>query len=111
MASKKQVEETVIDLSEQATNGKITEDEVGAIRTIRNRSAEITLKIGQLRLEQVRVQTRLAQVTQAEVELLEEYGRLVQQEQDTFKSLSDKYGQGSLDLDTGTFTPLQESTD
>jgi len=111
--SKTKNKDGVLDLSQNVVedavvnNGQLTEDEIGAVRNIRNRSTEITLKLGQLRLEQIRVQSRLAQVNNSETELIEEYGRLVQQEQDTFSSISEKYGQGELNLETGTFTPAE----
>lgn len=106
--SKKDVQDTVMDLSTPTatvTPSTITDDEVGAIRTIRKRSSELVVKLGQVRLEQIRINSLANQVGEAEKEVLAEYGRLVQQEQDTFKSLSEKYGDGSLDLETGTFTP------
>jgi hypothetical protein len=114
MASKENnLKDGVIDLSDNATvvtESTISVDEVGAIRTIRNRSVEITNKLGQVRLEYLRIESQAERVRGVEAELLEEYKRLVDQEQDTFKSLNEKYGDGKLDLDTGTFTPTSAVT-
>lgn len=110
MATDKEIKDNVIDLSKAGQvneAGKITDDELGAIRTIQNRRTEITVKLGQVRLEQLRLQTMVANVSQAENQLVEEFNRLLQQEQDTFKSLADKYGQGQLNPQTGEFTPLE----
>jgi len=86
---------------------QISQDDLGALRAIRTRYSELVNKLGQVSIEKVRLQTLQNTVKKAEDEAIEEYNRLVQQEQDTFNALSERYGQGNLDLETGKFTPAK----
>jgi hypothetical protein len=46
-------------------------------------------------------------VNEQEELVKDEINKIEKEEQDLAKTLSDKYGRGSLDIETGTFTPTE----
>ena len=57
-------------------------------------------QFGQLRVNQIKLE-------QQEKFLQEQLTQLEQQEKTIAKELTDKYGKGSLDIETGNFSPLE----
>ena len=65
---------------------------------------------GLLNLEVQRIQNeqRLSAIEQQKVIAENEYNQVIQQEAELLNNLNEKYGQGSLDLEKGVFTPIEE---
>ena len=57
-------------------------------------------QLGQLKINQIKLE-------QQEKTLKEQLSNLEQLEKDIAKELTDKYGKGSLDIETGNFSPLE----
>jgi uncharacterized protein involved in exopolysaccharide biosynthesis len=82
---------------------KFTEEEIGLINQLRQDATNVFLQLGQLTLERKK---RLEELDLLESQLLQNQKELAEREQNLFKSLNEKYGDGNYDPNTGVFTPL-----
>lgn len=82
---------------------KFTDEEVQQINQLRQDATNLFLQLGQLTVERKR---RLEELDKLESELLQNQKELVQVEENLFKSLNEKYGDGNYDPVTGVFTPI-----
>ena len=85
---------------------KFTNDEVASLEQLRQDVANIFTKLGQLSIEKKR---RIDEVEKLENELLEKHSKLTETEQELFKGLNDKYGDGNYDPSTNTFIPVEKT--
>ena len=81
---------------------KFTDKELEAIEAIRQEYSFLSTQHGQLCLTKFLVEKDIT-------DNLRRYEILVAKEQESLKLLNAKYGEGSLDLSTGTFVPRQQS--
>jgi|TARA_Y100000758_G_C15789351_1_gene326569 hypothetical protein len=85
---------------------KFTEEELKNLKALQQEYVRVQNTFGGLKIRQLNLQRQLEnideQVLQAEVGLTQ----LQEQERILYKSLEDKYGRGTLDLDTGTFSKV-----
>ena len=81
-----------------AENIKFTDEELKSISEIRTAYAEITNRFGQIELTKYNLQK---QAEQAEID----FESIKVKEQEVLQGITDKYGQGTLDPNTGVFTP------
>ena len=79
---------------------QLTPEELETLQTLQTKTNQITLQFGQLYLSKNRL-------NEQEVQLKEILKNLEQEESTLAKSLSDKYGNGTLDLDTGKITLVE----
>jgi len=79
---------------------KFTEEELKELITIRDQFSQHTAQMGQLYVNKIKLE-------EAEETLKNELKTLEVKESSIAKSLSDKYGKGSIDLASGTFTPAE----
>ena len=86
---------------------KFTKEEVSAIREIRNNFNNITTNFGNLEVQRIQTEQRLAAIEQQKGIAENEYNQVIQQEAELLNNLNEKYGQGSLDLEQGVFTPAE----
>ena len=85
-----------------AETTQFTEEEVQSINQLRQDVANVFTQLGQLTIERNR---RLDELDDLEEQLIERHKQLQQQEQEIFKGLNEKYGDGNYDPTTNTFTP------
>jgi len=78
---------------------KLTEEETKQLDIIKKNKETILLELGDIKLTELKLQERLTQATDFLTKLKE-------QEKSTVNSLEQKYGQGTINLDTGEFIPL-----
>lgn len=81
---------------------KFTEEEVGQINQLRQEVANVFTQLGQVSLERKR---RIQELDGIENQLIQKHQELQQQEQELFKGLNEKYGDGNYDPNTGEFVP------
>jgi prolyl oligopeptidase PreP (S9A serine peptidase family) len=79
---------------------KFTPEEIESLKNIQIRMDQIISQLGRVHLSRIRVNEQ-EELVKAEISKIEK------EEQDLAKTLSDKYGRGSLDIETGTFTPTE----
>ena len=77
---------------------KFSEDELKQISEIRTAYAEITNRFGQIQLTKYNIQK---QEEQAEID----FESIKVKEQEVLQGITEKYGPGTLDPNTGVFTP------
>jgi uncharacterized protein (DUF3084 family) len=83
------------------TEKQLTPEELETLKNLQSKTSQITLQFGQLYLSKNRLEEQ-------EAELKNYLKTLEQEESNLAKSLSDKYGNGTLDLDTGKITLVEE---
>ena len=77
---------------------KFTEDELKQVQTIQQSYANVQNQFGQLKLAQIRLDEQ-------EVELEDALKQIQSEEKKFLDGITKKYGQGSLNPETGVFTP------
>ncbi len=80
---------------------KFTEEELKSLTDLQAKSQNVTLQFGQLYLSKIKVEEQETALKQYAKSLEEEEAKLA-------KDLSDKYGKGSINIETGEFTPVKE---
>ena len=80
---------------------KFTEEELKSLTNLQTKSQNATLQFGQLYLAKIRLEEQET--------ALKNYAKSIEEEEANLaKELSDKYGKGSINIDTGEFTPIEE---
>ena len=77
---------------------KFTEDEMKKVEDFRNRFNTVTVSYGQLAMDKLILE-------ETESAIKDEYNKIRKEEKAFVKELSDKYGVGQLNLETGVFMP------
>lgn len=83
-------------------NQKLTQEELQTIAELQQKNNAVVSELGQIELTRMAVEARRAN---AEAYLAE----LRKEEEEFGKELSDKYGAGSIDLESGEFVPAPEA--
>ena len=86
-------------------NTKFTSDEMDKIKEVQSSYVGVQQAFGQLEVNRIRLEQQLDATQQASVELRDRYSEVQKEEQKFIEELNEKYGDGSLDLESGTFTP------
>jgi|LakMenEpi03Aug12_release.lakeMendotaPanAssembly.Ray.scaffolds.fasta_scaffold1308052_1 hypothetical protein len=80
---------------------KFTEEELATIRTLNDKNRAVTTELGEIELAKLQLEKRR--------KYAEEYLANLRAEQEANgKALTEKYGNGNIDLETGEFTPIEE---
>ena len=79
---------------------QFTNEEITKLRNLQAKFSNATVQFGQLKLSQIKLEESETILKSALVELEKEEAALA-------KSLTEKYGQGTLDIETGTFNPAE----
>ena len=79
---------------------KFTEEELKQVQNIQASYSNIQNQFGQLKMAQIRLDNQ-------EVELEEALKNIQSEEKKFLDGITDKYGQGTLNQDTGVFTPTE----
>ena len=93
-------------LAEKLENAtKFTEEELKTVKDIQDEYIGIQNQFGQLALSKIRLNSQLDSLHQLEAKLNEDFENLQKKEQEFLDETTKKYGEGSLNPDTGEFTP------
>ena len=79
---------------------KFTEEELKQVQNIQNSYQNIQIQFGQLKVAQIRLNNQ-------EVDLEEAFKQVQSEEKKFLDGITDKYGQGTLNPETGVFTPVK----
>ena len=77
---------------------KFTAEELKSLTDIRDKFSEVSYKIGQIRIQKI-------QLDEQEKIVLKELDDNFNKEKSVAKTLLDKYGKGTIDIDSGEFIP------
>ena len=87
---------------------KFTEQELQSLQELSNKSNGITNRFGQLAIAKINLEKQSEAVAEEEFKLHEELEALRSEEQKQLETITEKYGPGTLDPQTGVFTPSVE---
>ena len=88
-----------------AEDTKFTKEEMGTISKIQETYLEIQQKLGQVSLSKLKLEQQAEAIDKMEEELLENFKKTQKEEKDFVDSVTKKYGDGTLDPESGIFTP------
>jgi hypothetical protein len=86
---------------------KFTDDELKQLQGLQTSYQEKQLQFGQLKVQRILLQQQSDALESAEVGLEEGYKGVQETERNLVQQLNDKYGPGSLNPETGVFTPTE----
>lgn len=79
---------------------KFTQEEINSLKGFQTRLDNIITQFGKINLSRIKLDEQ-------ENLLKDEVKKIENEEKELAQKLSDKYGRGSLDIETGTFTPAE----
>ena len=90
-------------------NVKLTEQELQQIQDLRVKYANITAQLGQLKVEQMLINKQLSRLNELENQFIKDYEQVQTEEEQFAKTITEKYGIGDVDVESGIFTPESPS--
>lgn len=87
---------------------KFTDQEMQSIAKLQSDYQQNIFALGQLDLEKTDLEEQLQRVKEQRDFIYESWKKIQTAENDLLNSLSQKYGDGSLNLKDGTFKPIQK---
>ena len=84
---------------------KFTDEEMQKLANLQQTYQQLQSSFGQLKVQRIMLEQQIEGLEEAEIGVEEQYKTAQSTERDFVKELNDKYGPGSLDPATGTFTP------
>ena len=87
---------------------KFTEEELKSLQEVQTGYQEMQVKMGGLKMQQISHDRNGDRLSDLEDELMTELKELNDNEQKVAGDLNEKYGPGSLNPETGVFTPQPE---
>ena len=84
---------------------EINKEDLEQISSLRNKLATVVSDSGQLILQVQLLQTDIVELNEKLSEQTKVFKGLLQEEQELLKRLSEKYGAGQINFETGEFTP------
>jgi hypothetical protein len=88
-------------------NVKIETQLLDRIKSLRDNFQNITFKFGQVQIERIDIEKLIAKINADEAALVRLYDESKTAEDKITDELISKYGEGSLDLNTGTYIKNQ----
>jgi len=87
---------------------KVTDEELQGIKDLGTNYQGISNSFGQLRVQRLILEQQLANLEEAEANLEAKYVENQDKEKELLQSFNEKYGRGTLNPQTGEFTPVEE---
>ena len=84
---------------------KFSEEEMKKIKSVQNSYMGVQQAFGQLEINRLRLEQQLDSTIKASDELRNKFTDIQKEEQSLIEELNTKYGDGTLDLESGTFVP------
>ena len=88
---------------------KFTEEELQGLQSLQTGYQEKQTLLGQLAVQKILLDQQSDALEARKTEVEQEYEAVQQQERDLVAQLNEKYGPGSLNPETGVFTPTPET--
>ena len=92
-------------LEQKQSEVKFTEEELKSIQDIQKSYTEVTGKLGQLSIAKERIKQEEESLSKQHTELINNFGKIQEDEQKFLDGITKKYGQGTLNPETGVFIP------
>ena len=91
-----------------ADDNKFTEGELKQINEVAETYSVLQTELGNLGVQKILVDERIQAIQKREESIRVEWKENQNTERELVKTLSDKYGEGTLDPKTGDFTPVDK---
>ena len=91
-----------------ADEKKFSEEELKQINEVADKYNALQTELGQLGVQKILVDERIQVIQDRELEIKKEWKQNQVTEGDLVKTLSEKYGEGTLDPKTGNFIPVEK---
>ena len=91
-----------------ANKKKFSDEELKQINEVADTYNSLQTELGNLSVQKILVDDRIQAIQDREAEIRKEWKKNQVTEGDLVKSLSDKYGEGTLDPKTGNFVPVEK---
>ena len=88
-----------------AEETKFTEDEMKKIKEFQESYVTIQQNLGQLSIAKLRLNQQMESLSKSEHELKSKFVKTQKQEKSFIEEITEKYGDGTLDPNSGTFIP------
>jgi len=79
---------------------QLDQGDLNVLKQIKNANNELLQELGQIKLLELNLESRINSAKEYQTQL-------IGKERQISKQLQDKYGQGSIDLNSGTFLPAK----
>ena len=89
---------------------KFTEDELKQVQDIQNSYTDITNNFGQISLTKIRLEQQMESLNTKYAELVKNLTDEQEKEQTFLDGITEKYGRGTLNPETGVFTPTENKS-
>jgi predicted nuclease with TOPRIM domain len=86
---------------EEAT--KFTKDEMNELKKIQTSYMEVQNNLGQLAVAKLRLERQIEVLSNSEIQLKTKFNEVQEKEQKFVDGVTEKYGDGTLDPESGTF--------
>lgn len=103
--AKKEESKLVSQLEEVQKETKFSQEEMDSLSSLQQRYLECQTTFGQISVQKLQLQQQIDGLSKSEQDNVEAYQQVQQDEQEMAKKLNEKYGDGTLDPQTGVFTP------
>ena len=87
---------------------KFSKEELDEIKNIQQKYLHIQNSLGQVSLARINFDRQLEELANTETGLIKDFQDHRQTEQDFVDKITEKYGNGNLNLENGTFIPTEE---
>ena len=95
--------------SEKVETIKFTEEEIQSLNNLSDTYRAVQNELGVIEVRKIQLNQQLDALDRRKVEVETAYTTNQQTEQELSKSLTDKYGAGNLNPETGEFTPNENN--
>ena len=84
---------------------KFTKEELEGLEKIQQSYIEVQADLGQVSIAKLKLEEQLSSITKSEEEIKGRFRETQQMEQNFIGEISKKYGEGTLNPESGVFTP------
>ena len=84
---------------------KFTDDELGKVKEIQDKYFDVQNQFGQLSMARLRLEKQMVNIDKQEEEIHNTFSAVEEEEKSFLDNITEKYGRGTLNPETGVFTP------
>jgi hypothetical protein len=90
---------------------KLTKEEIQEIKTLNEEKNKLTFNFGRLKTDMILVDAKMKELVKMEEDMVANFKGNETKAKKIMEKLNKSYGDGSIDIDTGTFTPTAKKED
>jgi peptidoglycan hydrolase CwlO-like protein len=90
---------------------KLDKTDYEELKEIQQNYADISNKLAANAVDEHYLNRQLQQIQQQKTDILAQFDRMQQREKTAMDSMRDKYGEGAIDIEQGTFTPTESQNE